>query len=125
MYRLSYVLCLGLITGLSVSTLRADNIDRGKKLSEEHCARCHVVGDFNPTGGIASTPSFQMLVKRRPDYKERFATFYTRRPHPAFMLIEGVERPAKHIPPNAYPVTLTIEDIECISAFVETLKQKQ
>jgi len=117
-----YIVCLGLLVGLNATTLSADDINRGRKISQEHCARCHVVGDYNPTGGIASTPSFQMLVKRRPDYKERFSTFYARRPHPAFMLIEGIERPVKHIPPYAHPVSLTIEDIECISVFVETLK---
>lgn len=110
---------------LGSSSLWAGDVEEGRKLSETHCARCHVVGDFNPTGGISSTPSFQLLVKRRPDYKERFQTFYARRPHPAFMLIEGVERPVKHIPPNAHPITLTIEQIESISAFVETLQNKK
>ena len=38
--------------------------EAGRKISETHCARCHVVGDFNPMGGIGSTPSFQLLAKR-------------------------------------------------------------
>ncbi len=116
---LSYGACL--LLSLPVA---ADDIKRGQLLSEKHCSRCHVVGNFNPTGGISSTPSFQLLVKRRPDYKERFETFYARRPHPAFLLIEGVERPLKHVPPNAHPVSLTIDDVRCISAFIETLKKE-
>ena len=43
----------------------AGDVDKGRKVAELHCSRCHVVGDFNKNGGIASTPSFQMLVKRR------------------------------------------------------------
>ncbi|MGI9383629.1 MAG: hypothetical protein ACR2PO_10775, partial [Methyloligellaceae bacterium] len=48
----------------------AGDIEKGRKVAEAHCSRCHVVGDFNPNGGISSTPSFQLLVKRRPDYKD-------------------------------------------------------
>lgn len=103
----------------------AADVQRGKELSQQHCARCHVVGDFNPTGGISSTPSFQLLVKRRPNYRERFETFYTRRPHPAFVIIEGVERLMPELPVNASPVVLPIEAVDDIVAFVETLKPKQ
>jgi len=42
-------------------------------MSLEHCARAHVIGDFNPFGGIGSTPSFQLLAKR-DDWLERFQT---------------------------------------------------
>ena len=38
--------------------------EKGRKIATTHCARCHVVGDFNPSGGIGSTPSFQLLAKR-------------------------------------------------------------
>ena len=71
------------------------DIDEGRKIAQLHCTRCHVVGDFNPGGGISSTPSFQLLVKRRPDYKERFETFFARRPHPAFL---SIMRPIFQIP---------------------------
>ncbi len=101
------------------------DIDKGQKIATEHCTRCHVVGDFNPGGGISSTPSFQLLVKRRPDYKERFATFFVRRPHPAFLSIKGIGRIRPDLPPNAHPVELTEEDVRNISAFVETLKPKK
>ncbi len=53
---------------------RADgDPEAGHKMSLEHCARCHVIGDFNPFGGIGSTPSFQLLAKRS-DWLERFQT---------------------------------------------------
>jgi mono/diheme cytochrome c family protein len=100
------------------------DVAKGRQVAQKHCSRCHVVGDFNPTGGIASTPSFQMLVKRRPDYKERFRTFFARRPHPAFLTVKGVGRPMEHLPANAAPVEITQEDVANVAAFVETLKPK-
>jgi cytochrome c553 len=98
------------------------DIGKGRKVAERTCTRCHVVGDYNPGGGISSTPSFQLLVKRRPDYKERFRTFFARRPHPAFLSIKGVGRIRPDLPPNAQPVELTEQDVLNISAFIETLK---
>ncbi len=46
------------VAGVIVSAAPA-RVDReaGRKMSLEHCARCHVIGDFNPFGGIGSTPS--------------------------------------------------------------------
>jgi len=101
------------------------NMKNGQKIAEKHCTRCHVVGDFNPGGGISSTPSFQLLVKRRPDYKERFLTFYARRPHPAFLSIKGIGRIRPDLPPNAMPVELTESDVLDVAAFIETLKPKK
>lgn len=101
------------------------DIGKGRKIAQQHCTRCHVVGDFNPGGGISSTPSFQLLVKRRPDYKERFQTFFVRRPHPAFLSIKGVGRIRPDLPPNAQPVELTEQDVRNVSAFIETLKPKK
>lgn len=100
------------------------NAANGRDIAAQHCTRCHVVGDINPTGGISSTPSFQLLVKRRPDYKDRFQTFFARRPHPAFLSIKGVGRIRPDLPPNAEPVEMTEEDVEDVLAFVETLKPK-
>ncbi|MEO0618146.1 MAG: cytochrome c [Pseudomonadota bacterium] len=113
-------LMFGLVV-LSQSGIAADVV-RGKDLSQTHCARCHVVGDFNPSGGISSTPSFQLLAKRRPDFRDRFLTFYARRPHPAFVIVKGIERLMPDLPVNAEPVTLSLEDVDAIVAFVETLK---
>lgn len=63
----------------------------GRMVARQHCARCHVIGDFNPYGGIGSTPSFQLLA-RRSDWLERFQTFYERRPHPVFVRVPDVPR---------------------------------
>ncbi|MGD9867997.1 MAG: hypothetical protein AB7U38_08390 [Hyphomicrobiales bacterium] len=102
---------------------RAADAAAGKTTAEAHCTRCHVVGTFNPHGGISSTPSFQLLVDRRPDYKERFLTFYVRRPHPAFLTVTGLNnRAMPHLPANAAPVEISLQDVENIALFVETLK---
>lgn len=96
----------------------------GRNVAATHCTRCHVVGDINPTGGISSTPSFQLLVRRRPDYKDRFQSFFARRPHPAFLSLKGVGRIRPDLPPNAQPVELTEEDVANMLAYVETLRPK-
>ncbi len=33
--------------------------------------------------------TFQLLASSFPDYKNRFATFFARRPHPVFAIIQG------------------------------------
>ena len=111
---------------LAAGTAQAEgNSQQGKEISEKHCSRCHVVGDFNKYGGIGSTPSFQSLANNFPDYTERFETFYARRPHPSFLTIEGFERPTKDLPPNADPITLPLQAIGDILAFVQTLRTKK
>ncbi len=94
----------------------------GRKIAVEHCARCHVVGDFNPFGGISSTPSFQLLAKR-DDWLERFQTFYERRPHPVFVRVPDVPRWTK-LPSHVKEFRVTQENIQDIVAFVETLRPK-
>ncbi len=108
--------------GAPVAAEENADIVKGREVAAQHCTRCHVVGNINPTGGISSTPSFQMLVKRRPDYKDRFETFFARRPHPAFLSIKGVGRIRPDLPPNAEPIELTEQDVDNVLAFVETLK---
>ena len=96
--------------------------DRGREIALEHCARCHVIGDRNRMGGIGSTPSFPLLRKMR-DWRERFGTFYNRRPHPGHVRVEGV-RQWTNLPPNATPFTITQENVDDILAFVEALGKK-
>lgn len=91
----------------------------GRELAEKHCARCHVVGTFNPHGGIGSTPSLQW-IKKLPDWRERFQSFYARRPHLAFVHVKGIE-PLTGLPPYATPVELVPRDADDIFAFIETL----
>ncbi len=91
----------------------------GRKISETHCARCHVIGDFNPMGGIGSTPSFQLLAKR-DDWLERFETFFERRPHPVFVRMPDVARWTE-LPSHVTEFEMTPASIDDIVAFVETL----
>ncbi len=93
---------------------------KGKEIALKYCSRCHVVGDFNPRGGIESTPSFRRMVRFPKIFMERFATFYERRPHPAFVKVKGVRTRFK-IPPYATPFTITLEEVEDILAYVRTL----
>ena len=94
----------------------------GRLIAQQHCSRCHVVGDFNPYGGIGSTPSFQLLAKRG-DWLERFANFYERRPHPVFVRVPGVERWTK-LPSHVVEFKVTRDNIEDLIAFVKTLQPK-
>ncbi len=94
--------------------------EAGRKFSETHCARCHVVGDFNPMGGIGSTPSFQLLAKRN-DWLERFETFFERRPHPVFVRMTDVVRWTT-LPSHVKEFEVTPANIDDIIAFVETLR---
>ncbi len=101
----------------------AQSIEEGKSFAENHCSRCHVIGDYNPNGGISSTPSFQLLVNALKDYQERFDTFYVRPPHPAVILVEGIQK-LDDLPYNAAPVHITLKDVDNIAAFAKTLKKK-
>lgn len=124
--RRAKVMALALLVSVALpATAETGDVAKGRKVAEQHCSRCHVVGDFNPTGGISSTPSFQLLVTYLKDYQERFETFFARRPHPAFLTVEGVGRPMEYLPTNAAPVKITQEDVRNVAAFVETLKPKK
>jgi hypothetical protein len=113
------------LAGAAPAARAGGDIEVGRTVAEQHCSRCHVVGDYNKYGGIGSTPSFQLLANRFPDYKERFETFFARRPHTAFVSIEGVGRLMPELPPNAAPVTLPMSAVADVLAFVETLREKR
>ncbi|MBL4892759.1 MAG: hypothetical protein JKX91_13230 [Rhizobiaceae bacterium] len=97
-------------------------IKQGRLVSQTHCTRCHVVGDFNPHGGISSTPSFSLLVNHLDDWEDRFLSFHLRRPHPVIIYFRGEKIDANNPPPNA-PVVLEYSDIEAITAFAKTLQK--
>ena len=122
----SLLLVLGsaLVAGFVVAASPAGaegNAEKGRAIAEKHCSRCHIVGAYNPFGGIGSTASFQMIAKM-PDYLERFQTFYARRPHPVFLRIPGVPKWSK-APAYAAEFTITLEQVDDIVAFVKTLKK--
>lgn len=96
--------------------------EQGRKLALEHCSRCHVIGDNDKFGGIGSTPSFRLLVGM-PDWRERFQTFFERRPHPVHVRVEGVAK-WTDLPSNAAEFTIKLSDVDDILAFVETLRNR-
>ena len=103
------------------AALAAGDADRGRALSIKHCARCHVIGDYNPTGGIGSTPSFPWM-KMLPDYVERLRTFFSRHPHPVFVRVPDYPRWSNGSV-YAQEFTITVAEIEDILAYVETLEK--
>lgn len=105
------------------AALAEGDSEKGREVAEKHCARCHVIGSQNRMGGIGSTPSFPLLRKMK-DWRQRFATFYNRRPHPVHVRVEGV-RQWTDLPPNAEPFTITQENVDDIIAFVEALSEAQ
>lgn len=118
LYAVLWMLLLGPWQAVAEDAL----ITAGKKITAQHCTRCHVVGDINPHGGISSTPSFQLLVDALADWELRFETFHTRRPHPAVIRFKGFEYAGD--PPTTAPITLELDDIDAILAFVRTLKKQ-
>lgn len=121
---MSYALAITSAHAQSIPTnLNAQSkIKQGKLVSQTHCTRCHVVGDFNPNGGISSTPSFSLLVNYIDDWKDRFLSFNLRRPHPAIIRFQG-EKTDPNNPPPSIPIVLEYTDIEAITAFAETLQR--
>ena len=97
------------------------NAEKGRELSISHCARCHVIGDYNRFGGLGSTPSFP-LIAGMADGFERFRTFFERRPHPVFVRVPGVERWSKD---KTYitEFTVTDETLNDLMAYVRTIKK--
>ncbi len=121
MKRLAFAVTILMAASFPIAPAGAEgSAEIGRKFAENHCARCHVVGDFNPMGGIGSTPSFQLLAKRN-DWLERFETFFERRPHPVFVRMPDVARWTT-LPSYVKEFEVTQADIDDIIAFVETLR---
>lgn len=118
--RILFVLIAGVLSLPAVSN--AADPGKGEEIAHAHCSRCHVVSDRNRLAGIGSTPSFH-AIKYLKDWRERFQTFFARRPHPAFVRIEGVPPPTDQLP-YAKPVPLKPEAVDDILAYVETLKAR-
>lgn len=96
----------------------------GSRLALVHCGRCHVVDKRNRMGGIGSTPSFAAL-RGRENWVDLFRAFFVHNPHPSFTQVAGVTEPfdpSRQI--HVAPVEVTLQEIEAIAAFVETIKPK-
>ena len=76
----------------------------------------------NPHGGIGSTPSFKVLTYIG-NYVERMQTFFDRRPHRAFVRLEGIAQSAPD-PVYATPIVLKVEDVDDLVAYVRSLKSQ-
>ena len=119
-------LLIGALMGWSIQPASAEgDVERGRLISQKHCSRYHVIGDFNNHGGIGSTPSFQMLVNYMDDYKVRFETFYARNPHPSLITIEGLATTVEQTQHGTEPIKLPQQAVEDILVFVETLHNKK
>ncbi len=78
---------------------------RGRALAIDNCSQCHVIGDYNPYGGVNNSPSFYVFAERPEVYRERLRTFDQRRPH--------ISRNMQVSP----------KEIQDIMAYVETVKR--
>jgi hypothetical protein len=96
----------------------AADAENGRLLAQTHCSRCHVVPGHSSMS-IGITPSFQGMADR-DDWYEHFIVFYTLRPHPSFVRIEGVE-PLNDLPPPIAPIHLTLDEVADITAFAESI----
>jgi hypothetical protein len=101
----------------------ADMIAEGRAIVAEHCTRCHVVPEINPKGGIESTPSFKGM-KHLADWRRRFEVFYTLPPHPALVSVAGIsEERDKSRPAFVQEIKLSVDDIDRILAYVDTIEK--
>ena len=102
-------------------TVLADSqIERGFELARQHCSRCHVIGDYNRMGGIGNSPSFTWMVKSA-DWRERFQTFYARRPHPVFVRVPGYAR-WSNVEPYYPPFEILLSEIDLITEYAGSLQ---
>ena len=94
----------------------------GARLALVHCGRCHVVDKRNRMGGIGSTPSFAAM-RARNNWFDLFSKYWTQNPHPSFTELVGVTEPfGENNVTHIAPVQITVDEVDAIVAFVETLE---
>ena len=121
MRRASVCLVIGMLAACLPARAEENGLQKkGREVAHVHCARCHVGDSGNRLGGIGSTPSFRLLIML-PDGEHRMATFFDRRPHPAFVRMEGVE-PLTPLPANAAEAEMTADDLDALIAYALSLK---
>lgn len=97
--------------------------ERGMKIANFHCARCHVIPGRNNMG-IGSTPSFKIMVKSEStDWRDKFEAFYSLAPHPAFVTIKEL-RTKRSGPAIAAPILLSFHEIDDLMAYVDALAEE-
>lgn len=77
---------------------------RGRELAGRLCGRCHAWDPEAPWNSIGSTPSFMWMARRMDFYRERILSVTSRLPH------------------VAQRFEVTVDDLEHIAAYVETLR---
>jgi|TARA_B100001964_G_C13993753_1_gene491788 mono/diheme cytochrome c family protein len=102
------------------TALADSQIERGFELARQYCSRCHVIGDYNRMGGIGNSPSFSWMVKS-VDWRERFQTFYTRRPHPVFVRVPGYAR-WSNVESYYPPFEILLSEIDLITEYAGSLQ---
>ena len=95
-----------LALALGTSAAQAGELEKGHALAIKFCARCHVIDNKNPFGGIGSTPSFPLMAKYADLYRPRIRTFEGRRPHAQFQWDVNEQDIAAL---EAYIMSLTVE----------------
>ena len=77
----------------------------------------------NRMGGIGNAPSFQAIAQHE-DVRERFPTFYARRPYPVFVRFPGYAKWSNAVP--YYPeFKISQEEINALVAYAESLRIPQ
>lgn len=113
------------ISPASLAPARADEaaIERGDKISRQHCSRCHVIPGMRNMG-IGSTPSFKTMVKSKSkEWRDKFEAFFSLRPHPAFVTIQEL-RTERRGPPIAAPIIMSLRDLDDLMAYVDKLAEE-
>lgn len=72
------------LAALTAQAVQAGEHSKGEALAVKFCARCHVIDNKNPFGGIGSSPSFPLMAKYADMFRPRIRTFRERRPHAQF-----------------------------------------
>ncbi len=101
----------------------AGSAEAGRDLARLHCARCHVIPDYN-TMGIGSTPSFKAMVQSpAKDWRHKFEAFFSLPPHGNFVRIREY-RQVQLTPSAVAPIVIGLDDLEHLMAYVDGLAQK-
>ena len=81
---MSKIITVLFILILAPQAVQAGDPVKGEALAIKFCARCHVISNDNPFGGIGSTPSFPLMAKNADMFRPRIRTYQERRPHAQF-----------------------------------------
>ncbi len=81
-----------------------------------------MIGDYNKYGGLNSTPSFEGIL-RQDDWRERFQTFYVRRPHQVFVRWPGLESPSL-APSHVTPFDFDEEKLDHLMLYIERIEAR-